>query len=66
MVRVQTSVVISRPVEEVFEVVTNFEKNAQWQPRCLGAKQTSEGPIGVGTTFTDGAQFLGRRLEGAV
>jgi len=63
MARVKTSVVINRPVEEVFEVVTNFEKNAQWQPGCLGAKQTSEGPIGIGTTFTDGSQFLGLRIE---
>ena len=63
MVRVETSVVVDRPVEELFEVVTDVETYSLWMPGCLGAKQTSEGPMGVGTTYTDGGQFLGRRVE---
>ena len=57
VVRVETSVVVDRPVEELFEVVTNVETYCLWMPGCLGAKQTSEGPMGVGATYTDGGGF---------
>ena len=63
MVRVETSVVVERPVEELFEVVTSPETYSLWMPGCLGARQTSEGPMGVGATYIDGGQLLGRRIE---
>ncbi len=63
MVRVETSVVVQRPVEELFGVVTNPETYAQWMPGCLGARQTSQGPMGVGATYVDGGRLLGRRIE---
>ena len=63
MVRVELNVVINRPVEEVYAYTSNPENNSQWQSNCLGAVITSEGPTGVGTTFSDGAKFLGRRIE---
>ena len=63
MVRVETSVVVDRLVEDVFEVVTNPETYAQWMPGCLGARQTSEDPMDVGATYVDGGQLLGRRIE---
>ena len=63
MVRVETSVVVERPAEELFEVVTSPETYSLWMPGCLGARQTSEGPMGVGATYIDGGQLLGRRIE---
>ena len=66
MVRVETSVVVERPVEELFEVVTNPETYSQWMPGCLGARQTSEGPMGVGATYTDTGRLLGLREEGTI
>jgi uncharacterized membrane protein len=63
MIKVETSVVINRPVDEVFEFVANIENLPQWAGPVLEAKQTSEGPVGVGTTQTQVAQLLGRRVE---
>jgi uncharacterized membrane protein len=63
MIKVENSVVISRPVHEVFEFVSKIENLPQWAGPVLDAKQTSDGPIGVGTTQTQVAQFLGRRIE---
>jgi uncharacterized membrane protein len=63
MIKVENSVVINRPVDEVFEFVSNIENLPQWAGPVLEAKQTSDGPIGVGTTQTQVAQFLGRRIE---
>ncbi len=64
MVRVETSVVVERPVEELFEVVTSPETCSLWMPGCLGARQTSEGPMGVGATYTDRAAFWGGGRRG--
>jgi uncharacterized membrane protein len=52
MTRVATSVVINRPPEEVFEFVSNFENNPRWQSGMHEARITSEGPLGVGTTYS--------------
>ncbi len=63
MVKTETSVTINRPIEEVFEFLTTIENNPQWQSSTLEAKQTSEGPVGLGSTAMLEAKFLGRRLE---
>jgi uncharacterized membrane protein len=59
----ETSIVIDRPLEEVFRFTTDFENQPKWQSRLLEAKKMSEGPIGVGTTWRLRAKFLGRRIE---
>lgn len=63
MAKVEVSVVINRPIEEVFAFAANIENNAQWQSGVLKAQVTSEGPIGVGTTYRYVTQLLGRRIE---
>lgn len=63
MIKVETSVVINRPVEEVFEYMGDPSNNVQWQSGTIESKQTSEGPRGVGTTTQSVTQFLGKRLE---
>ncbi len=63
MIQNETTVTINRPVEEVFAYLAAIENNSQWQSSTLEAKKTSEGPVGVGTTGTVDAKFLGRRLE---
>ena len=65
MITVDYSVVINRPIEEVFTFVTNPENNVQWVSGLLETKQVSQGPIGVGSTGTDVRQFLGQRIESA-
>ena len=51
MVDVSDSVVIHRPVEEVFAYVTNVGNDPAWHTDVLEARQTSDGPIGVGTVW---------------
>ena len=63
MIKVEHSIVINRPVEEVFAVVTNVENNPKWGSGLLEAVKTSEGPIGVGTTWRLVRKVLGQRLE---
>ncbi len=63
MTKLEQSVVINRPIEEVFAFVTDMEKSSQWMSELVEAKQTSEGPVGVGTTYMAVATPLGRRAE---
>ena len=63
MIEVETSVLIDRPLPEVFAYVTNFENDPNWIREAVESKKTSSGPIGVGTTFSNIVQFLGRRFE---
>lgn len=63
MARIEASVVIGRPIEEVFAFVTDIEKLPRWAAELVEAKVTSQGPVGVGTTWSGVVQFLGRRME---
>jgi uncharacterized membrane protein len=63
MIKVENSVIINRPIGEVFEFVSNIENLPQWAGPVLEAKQTSDGAVGVGATQTQVAQFLGRKIE---
>ena len=66
MAKFENSVVINRPLEEVFAFVSNLENDPKWQSGVLESKKTSEGPIGVGTTYRTVGQFLGRRIESEI
>ncbi len=63
MARAEVSTTIKRPVEDVFAVVSDIENTPKWTSGALEAKQTSPGPIGVGTTTHSVNKFLGRRIE---
>ena len=51
MAKFETSVMIDRPVEEVWKFVNDLSKLPKWNTEVLEAKQTSAGPLGVGTTL---------------
>lgn len=63
MVEIDTSIVIKRPVKEVFEFMANPENDVLWQSGVLESRKTSEGPMGVGTTEVSESQIMGRRIR---
>ena len=63
MITFEKTVVINRPLEEVFAFVAAGENWSQWAMELVETTKTSEGPLGVGTTYTHVAQMLGRRIE---
>lgn len=63
MARAELSVVIDRPVEDVFAVMTDPERQPEWSSATQEAKQISPGPTGVGSRARFVAKFLGRRIE---
>ncbi len=62
-IREEHSVVIDRPVEEVFAFATDPNNDPLWQSTSLETEQTSEGPLDVGATLRNTSKFLGRRIE---
>lgn len=63
MIKIEHSVVINRPVEEIFAYMDNPENDPKWQSDVLESEQTSEGPSCVGATFLEVRKFMGRRIE---
>ncbi len=57
-----STITINRPVEEIFNWLTNFANHTQWQPNLVEAVGTSPGPVGVGTTYRYVADVMGRKF----
>jgi carbon monoxide dehydrogenase subunit G len=64
--RIESAVMIARPVEEVFAFLTDLERSAKVDPTVESVEKTSEGPIGVGTTFRLRQHALGRSSDATV
>lgn len=58
----ELSLVINRPIEEVFIYLANLENDAKWRREWVEARKTSEGSLGVGATFLLVGELLGRRM----
>lgn len=63
MIKVEESIIINRPVEEVFAFVADQTNAPRWQSGLLEVRRTTEGPLGVGTKHTLVRKFMGQRLE---
>ena len=66
MYKFESSIFINRPVQEVFDYVTNPANNAKWQSGTESAEWTSDGPPGVGSTFKVVTSLLGRKIEAVI
>ncbi len=65
MTKVEESIIINRPVEAVWKFLSNIENMPKWDRGVIEARQTSEGPMGVGSTVQIVRQFFGRRRIGS-
>ena len=51
MAKVSGSIIIERPVDEVFDFVVDERNEPLYNKELLSSKKLTEGPIGVGTRF---------------
>src|SRR5215217_6875783 len=61
MIKIEHSVVVDRPVEDVFAYATDVSKVPEWQTSALEARV--DGPMQAGATGAIVRKFLGRRIE---
>lgn len=64
--RVEHSVIINRPVREVFDLVGNPDNDPTWGSLIVGSTALSSGPVGVGSRFEQTATFMGARLTAMI
>ena len=50
MFKIEKSVFINRPQQEVFDFVTDLSNDPKWQSSIESVERVSDGPIGVGST----------------
>lgn len=54
---------INRPLQEVFDFMSNPANFAQWQSGTKSAKWASEGPVGIGSIFNSIGEMMGREMK---
>jgi len=66
MIRIELTLQVDRPVEDVFAYVTDTAKLATWQPNLVSVTKETEGPVGVGTRFREVRSAPFRRTVEAI
>lgn len=54
---------LARPAGPVFDYIANMDLNPTWQRGMRECRLTSEPPLRTGSTYDQGASFLGRRIQ---
>jgi len=63
MIKVESTIVINRPLGEVFAFIADPTNNAKWQEGLIESRLDSPGPVTLGSKITDIRKFIGRQLE---
>lgn len=61
MAHYNASVVSPRPLQEVFDYLSDFSTTAEWDPGVVKAERVGSSPVGEGSEFRLLASFLGRQ-----
>src|SRR5439155_23911975 len=63
MVRLDVSRVIDRPVQEVWDFFVDLTNSPRWTRSGSELRQTSEGPLGGGSTVESVRPLFGREIK---
>jgi uncharacterized protein YndB with AHSA1/START domain len=61
--RFEATVVIDRPIEEVFAFLADGENDPKFSPRVLEISKTTDGPPGVGTVYASTVKDAGVKTQ---
>jgi carbon monoxide dehydrogenase subunit G len=59
---VERTFTVARPVDVVFDYLSDFEHTNEWDPGTIDTERQS-GDGGVGTTYSNLSEFMGRKVE---
>ncbi|MFC7450677.1 SRPBCC family protein [Rhodococcus daqingensis] len=59
----EQSVLIARPVSEVWDYLANPANWPSWESSMIECTQVTDGPIGLGTRWQGVTRVLGRRID---
>ncbi len=63
MITRETSIVIDRPVGQVFTALVDCKNQPKWDTGLLDACITPDAPVGIGTRITEVRKLMGRTSE---
>lgn len=63
MIHVEDSIIIERPLAEVFAFIADQTNAPRWQPDIIEVRRITGDAIGIGTKHTAVRKFMGRRME---
>lgn len=63
MINVLSSIIIYRPIKQVFDFMSSSENDFQWQYGTLSSARISEGATRVGSFFRSIGHLMGRRNQ---
>src|SRR5919198_1222347 len=63
MTKIERSIEINRPVQDVWDYVHEPRNDAQWQTTIVESQPQNEGPLQLGTEVRETRKFLGIRLQ---
>ncbi len=63
MATIKGEIVIGRPIEVIFDLVSDTRNEPKYNPDMLSFEQLTDGPIGMGTRFRAVNKSRGRTLE---
>ena len=63
MLKVNQSIVINQPIEEIFAYMSTFENLVDWSGAAISVRQNSPGLVHVGATVRSTVRFLGRWFD---
>ncbi len=61
--RFEATIVIDRPIENVFEFLADGENDKKFSSRIIEIEKTTEGPPGVGTVYASTAKDAGVKMK---
>ena len=61
--RFEATVVVDRPIDEVFAFLANGENDPKFSPRVLEIAKTTDGPPGVGTVYASTVKDAGMKTN---
>ena len=59
---VERTFTVPRPIDEVFDYLSDFENTNEWDPGTIRTSRTG-GDGGLGTTYSNRSRFAGREVE---
>jgi carbon monoxide dehydrogenase subunit G len=57
---------VARPQREVFGYLTDVERVREWQPATQEIRRDTEGPVEVGSRWTQVLRLMGRTIESRI
>ena len=63
MLRIDVDTLINRPVQDVWDFFIDFRNTPRWTRSGSEIRQTSDGPLGVGTTVESVRRVFGRDIK---